>query len=293
MAVFVTAIVVAVEAVGTSAFIGAALTAVAETGMALSVVGAVTGNKNLMKIGGEMGLVGGLGSLAAGAFSAAGGAAAEGVGEAVGNAGASFSDAAFDATGAAGTAAGGVAGSEAAAATNALGGLGDMGGDAMSTTGSSMSQPLTIDPGAAGAEPWNASDDLSNAGMSDTVNGQNGTYDASGKFIPDQNTGAAQTDTGSVGAPNGVQAPSGANAPSSPGMSAVDSIKQSLGDMWGKMSPQAQSELMKAALAVPGGIQNQKNRAAELALQQQKVNQTSYGSQVPSFGIINSAQKAG
>jgi hypothetical protein len=54
------------------------LTAVAEVGTALTVVGAVTGNKDLMKIGGVMSLVGGVGGLIAGAGDAAG-VAAEGV----------------------------------------------------------------------------------------------------------------------------------------------------------------------------------------------------------------------
>ena len=47
------------------------LTAVAEVGTAMSIVGAVTGNKDLIKIGGTMALVGGVGSMAAGAMSGA------------------------------------------------------------------------------------------------------------------------------------------------------------------------------------------------------------------------------
>jgi len=46
-------------------------------------------------------------------------------------------------------------------------------------------------------------------------------------------------------------------------------------------------------MAIPGGIQAQKNKAAELALAQQRTNQTSYGSQVPTFGILAKAQKGG
>ena len=61
---------------GTAAVTAATvLAAVAEVGMALSVVGAVTGSKDLMKIGGVMSLVGGIGGMVAGA---AGGAAATG-----------------------------------------------------------------------------------------------------------------------------------------------------------------------------------------------------------------------
>ena len=52
------------------------LGAVAEIGVAMTVVGAVTGDKELMKIGGTMSLVGGVGGAIAGAAGAAEGAAA-------------------------------------------------------------------------------------------------------------------------------------------------------------------------------------------------------------------------
>ena len=51
------------------------LAAVAQVGTALTIVGAVTGSKDLMKLGGTMALVGGIGGMAAGAMSGA--AAAE------------------------------------------------------------------------------------------------------------------------------------------------------------------------------------------------------------------------
>ena len=59
---------VAGEAAVTAATV---LTAVAQVGTAMSIVGAVTGNKDLTKIGGTMALVGGVGSMAAGAMSGA------------------------------------------------------------------------------------------------------------------------------------------------------------------------------------------------------------------------------
>lgn len=62
MAFFVTAVATAIE-VGSLATIAVA---VSEVGMALSVVGAVTGNKELMKIGGVMGLAGGVTGLVGG-----------------------------------------------------------------------------------------------------------------------------------------------------------------------------------------------------------------------------------
>lgn len=51
------------------------LSAVAEVGMALTVVGGVVGSKDLMKIGAAMSLVGGVGGMIAGATSGAAGAA--------------------------------------------------------------------------------------------------------------------------------------------------------------------------------------------------------------------------
>ena len=77
------AIAALVGAAGSGAAIGAGmvLAAVAEVGLAMTVVGGVTGNKKLMRIGGAMSLIGGVGGLVAGA---AGGAAsgAAGLGEA-------------------------------------------------------------------------------------------------------------------------------------------------------------------------------------------------------------------
>lgn len=52
------------------------LAAVAEIGLAMTVVGAVTGSKSLMKAGAVMSMVGGIGGMVAGATSAAGGAVA-------------------------------------------------------------------------------------------------------------------------------------------------------------------------------------------------------------------------
>lgn len=77
------AIAALVGAAGSGAAIGAGmvLAAVAEVGLAMTVVGGVTGNQKLMRIGGAMSLIGGVGGMIAGA---AGGAAsgAAGLGEA-------------------------------------------------------------------------------------------------------------------------------------------------------------------------------------------------------------------
>jgi hypothetical protein len=55
------------------------LAAVTEVGMALSLVGGITGNKKLLKIGGALSLIGGVGGLVAGATSGVAGAAGSAV----------------------------------------------------------------------------------------------------------------------------------------------------------------------------------------------------------------------
>lgn len=57
--------------VATDVTLASVALAVGELGLSLSVVGAVTGSKDLTKWGGVLGLAGGVGSLAAGAFDAA------------------------------------------------------------------------------------------------------------------------------------------------------------------------------------------------------------------------------
>lgn len=71
---------IAALAAGEAATATLVLGAVSEVGLAMTVVGAVTGDKTLMKVGGVMGLVGGFGGMMAGA--ASGAAAAAGPGEA-------------------------------------------------------------------------------------------------------------------------------------------------------------------------------------------------------------------
>lgn len=89
------------------------LAAVAEVGVAMSVVGAVTGSEDLLKIGSTLGLVGGIGSAISGLSSAAAGGAnaatsaawsegAAGLGQDVlSNVGGEIADSALNATGSA------------------------------------------------------------------------------------------------------------------------------------------------------------------------------------------------
>jgi hypothetical protein len=70
MAVFVSAIIAVGEAVGVAATISAVATAVAETGIALNIVGHLTDNQELEKVGGIMSMAGGIAGLATSAFTA-------------------------------------------------------------------------------------------------------------------------------------------------------------------------------------------------------------------------------
>lgn len=78
MAFVVTAVTAEVVTVASIA------SAVAELGMAMSVVGAVTGSTDLTKIGGVLSLAGGVTSLASGTINAAEGIAADGVADGLG-----------------------------------------------------------------------------------------------------------------------------------------------------------------------------------------------------------------
>lgn len=264
------------------AAVGTILTAVAAVGTTMSVVGLVTGNKDLTKIGGVLGLVGGLGSLAAGAFGAADGVAAEGA-AASGGADAALSTSS-DLSG--NIAAAGGAGTDAAAAANAFGTDGITAANSAGDTsglGSGLYNPPTdlstgITPPTAGAPASSLTQAIPGAPA--------GTAPADPSATPID----PSADYGNTPALN-------ADGTKSAAGQLWDSMTTKLGKIWDGMSPQAKAEIMKSALAIPGGIQAQQNKAAELALMQQNVNvnqqrvgQTAYGSQVPSFSLVQKAQ---
>jgi HRD ubiquitin ligase complex, ER membrane component len=274
MAVVVSAVVTAIE-VGTLA---AALTAVATVGTAMTVVGVVTHSKELTKIGGVLALVGGVGGLVNGAIGAAAGAAAEGA------------------------AASGIG----AAAEGAEAGWAGMANDAVAGVNSAGIAPIAFDgasataSGAASAAPGLATSNSLGAFL-----GTPAASSASGVpgIVPDA-AGAVATDTSSpflndYGLPTGgatdkalgVNGPLGVQDLATPANGdLMGQLKSKLGSAWDGLGATGKAELLKSVLAMPGGIQNQKNVEAGLAIQQQKVNQTSYGSQVPTFGIINKAK---
>lgn len=290
MAFAVSAVVAAVAA-PTIASVAAAVAAV---GVATSVVGVVTGHQNLVKIGGELGLIGGVTGLANSAFTSL---AADGVAGAMGEAGVAegatagaYSDVAgeqfaldqgMDAAGS-GFAAG--AGADGISAAN-----GALSGGAVT---SSVVQPATTAIGSSGIPPIDGSLAGSpgySVGSASSASGASGIGTEAAAQAPQTLSDSTLNDAYSDVAGEKYAIANGGNANGS--ISQLDKIKNSLGGAWDKLSPQAQAEIAKSALAIPGGIQNQKNTEAMLNIQQQRLNQTSHGSEVPTFGIIQKAMK--
>lgn len=186
MAWVVTAVAIAIETME----VAAVLTAIMEVGVALQVVGAVTGNKTLSKVGGVMSLVGGIGSLANAAFSGVGAAAAEGASIGVADGAAAGADAAVTAgtdaaaggmvDAAAGAAAGMPAGQSAAemlgGLTNSQGaGMMTAGTEAATTAASTAVAPATA---AAGMPAGQSAADMMGSAISDATPAAAATFDA-------------------------------------------------------------------------------------------------------------------
>jgi hypothetical protein len=310
MAFVVTAVAAAFEVGATAATI---LTAVSEVGIACTVVGAVTGSKDLIKVGSVLGVVGGVGSLInAGISSVAESAASEAL--------------ANQATQEAGTS------------------LAEFGGTDIAENVGANAVTNTATDAAANSLTNTATNNLANGVATNTATNLTGDVAASTPTVVAQN-GIPPIDSSLAGSPNYVDPTAGVTSPNAPvvadgtngaqttvdnvskvgttdyspiqgnnpaGQAAEDygtldtgikpsndllsTVKEKFGAAWESMGERGKSEILKSIMAVPGGIQQQKNAAAQLALQQQKVNQTSYGGQVPrfgTFGIINSAKKVG
>lgn len=299
---YIVSAVTAVSAAFAVTTVATVLTAVATVGAAMSVVGLVTGSKELTKIGGTLGLVGGIGSLANSAFTGLAGVAGE-AGVAEGAAAAAGSDVAGEqfALSAGQDAAG--SGFIASGSADGLTGLGNAAGattSAVAQPAASLSQSVTQPAMTGATQPPSFSSDLAGAPASnslqpltttptDPITAATSTPTAA-PTLSDSILGDVYSDVKgeqfSIGA--GQDAAGSGFAPSG-SMSPLDSLRKTLGDGWGKLSPQTQAELTKSVMAIPGGIQNQKNTEAALALQQQKINQTSHGSEVPTFGILQKA----
>lgn len=263
MAIAVSAIATAIE-VGT---VAAALSAVATTGMVLSGVGMLTKSKELTKIGAVMGLVGGVGGMINGAMTAGAAGAASAAGAAESGAAAAGSDLVTGAADALqGTAAGGSSG--------ILGAAQSAGGAGFDLTSANFGVNNSLMAGASQTLPTTAATDFAGSVAANT---------------PALGATAGQTVDDYVA----QLGPQGLTAPAGPGGSAMDTMKQKFGAAWDSFSPVTKAELLKSAMAIPGAIQAQKNNERALDMQQQRINQTSHGSEVPTFGIIQRAQKGG
>jgi hypothetical protein len=328
-------VVTAVAAVfAEGATIATVLTAITAVGTATTVVGAVTGNKNLMKIGGEISLVGGIGGLVNAGISSIGAAtAADQIG----------SQAATDAIGdAAASTAGDVATNSADEVVNnmAADGLVADTGSGVASTGTNASSMAGGAPGAAStAGPSGGGSGLgSDMANSDLIGNQitpasnNGSIAQSYPVsqptaqisplgsgasntpivgvdtpyqsgVPINPDGTINTTTNNKFAVAGEDAPGGLDSGElipndySKIQGAVNNSGQNqsffnnLGKKWDSLTDAQKLELTKAGLSIPGGIQNQRNQQAILDIQRQRLAQTSHGSDVPRFGIINTARK--
>lgn len=301
---FAVSAVVAVGAIAAAETVTVAmvLTAVADIGMCMTVVGAATGSKDLMKIGGALSLVGGVGGMVNGALSSVGTAAATDA------AASTATENAIDAgaLGGANTGASGAV-SESAATTAAGAGaqtaaplVDSSATPTLSAVAQPAANPIALnDPGAMNnGASW---DSLTSPTPGAAAPGASGNLGANSAYGPTSSTlSTGDTLTNTLTPQTGANVDEIVNKAVATGGntgSETDALwqtfKTNLGSAWDSLGSQGKAELLKSALAVPGGIQNQQNKAKELALMQQRVNQTSYGSQpVPTFGIINKLRSA-
>ena len=254
--------------------------AVVEIGVALTIVGAVTGNKNLMKVGGMMTLVGGGVGMIAGAGGAAAGAAAgeagaAGVGEAaVGEAGSSFASSVGD--GLATDAMGATVSESSAAATLADGsGLGSMADlSAMNPTDTALANGTKASPGGAESVTPDITAGTPQAPDS-TIVADNTTVSAPTNT---DLTPATQTDTGLSSRTDILNK---FNAPTS------------TSDFFGGISNFAKNnkDLIGSAMK---GMADQSNADRKYELDKQYLDQKSFGNQVANFaprGILSGARQ--
>jgi hypothetical protein len=248
------------------------LAAVAEVGLALSVVGGITGNKTLSKIGGVMSLVGGVGGMLAGAAgggaSAASSLAETGADAATSAAWSTGADVGMDTMtnmglDAAGSGGGGIINSAQSAAPDLASSLSGAPGNALEMAGAeaaSGQMAVGADAAATSAAAPTANDVMT--------------------------VGAPQTKTVSTPFDKGVSSPNAPEAASS---------------FLGKFSAFADKNktLFNSGLQLVGGAMKgateQKNFATKADLEQQRINQTKFGNTTASFqprksGIIAGAQ---
>lgn len=249
-------------------FSGAAVTAttvlaaVSQIGTIMSVVGAVTGNKSLMKIGGVMGLVGGVGGLINGATSSAASAGADALASTATDVAADVSAGA--ATEAANAAAGGV--------TEGLGAM---------TSPVSGATATGVELGTLGMEP--AIVPAATTAQSVTAPIADAATQVTGVVTP-------ADVAGNLG-PAGVSAPAGVVSPADmTGNLAPQTSSSFFGSMsdFAAKNPKLIDTVTRAGLGMVSGAANSKYKEAELQLAQQRAR---FGNSVSNFapGIVNRA----
>jgi len=246
--------------------------AVGELGMTLSVVGAVTGSKDLMKVGGYMSLAGGVTSFAAGALSGGSGLAVDAAGEGLGGAG------------------------------GALGQAGDYGMNAAAESGMADVTPLaentanTVINGTSDAIP--ASTDASAVSNSTAGDAASNAGADSASGAANQNAPTMKYGDNSVtpGAPSIGQF--GQAGPVSP---PADTSSNGIVDWYKKQPDAVKAAIMKGGLSAVGGLFQGWTEEQKMALDRNKFalqqQQLSNGSAQPTIsfqskptGIINSAR---
>lgn len=228
--------------------------AVGELGLTLSVVGAVTGSKDLMKVGGYLGLAGGITSLASGAMSAASGAAAEGAADTVGSDWASglASDAAQGAT--------------TGAVSNAMDGVTKLANTA-DNVGSDWSAGISEAPGSTPSTSFNdlrsSMDQSSLSGAPSTSAGSPATPDASVSPTGSDATTGQQPYSDARNATDGTVSSYGNGAPSGNSFSDIK-------DWYDKQPAAVKAAIIRGGASAVGGLFQGWTEEQKLALEQNK-----------------------
>lgn len=281
MAFVVTAVATAIE-LGTLAAIA---TAVTEVGLALTVVGGVTGNKDLMKIGGVLSIAGGIGGFAAGAIGSAAGAGGAALGEAgteaaLGAAADEAYAAAYGGSAAAEATESAIAGMEGAASSAApeLGAVASDGASLAATAPEAIANPAAQNA----IQAPSLAPDAMVAPDANTVAGATGPVGPAGAQGPQTPWEADFQASGAIGPASGTPPVAGAS-------------------MWDSFSAFANKNkgLIDAGMKVVGGAMDGANQRdmldQRLALEQQKIAQTGFGNTVgiltPRSGIIAGGQR--
>lgn len=283
MAFTATAALVSGSAAVTAATV---LAAVAEVGLALSVVGGITGNKTLSKIGGVMSLVGGVGGMLAGGLSSGGASAAS-----------SLADAGADAATSA-------AWSEGAAGLG-QDTLGNMGMDAASSGGGGIiNTAQSAAPDLAGNLAMNPTDMALQAGTKTSPGQMAVGADSAAQAASTVNDVAqpvgARTATGAAennpytNNPTDIRLQAGTQRP--PGLPPEGS--SSFFGRLGKLAEDNKTLFSTGKELVLGGLKGANENAMwneKMDKEQQRINQTKYGNSTANFakrntGIIAGAQ---